>query len=347
MKKEYRLLLTVLFCFSFLLFPGKIQAACRCPGANCDEAQNCSAPSWSGCTFAPDARCQNSTTGPTNTPVPSGPPAVCNLNSSFQLPYLGSVCAACILGQRPDLRPFFNSNGHLACTDVQIVHYWCNGGVSQQAMTECNQIKTGPCSTAPNYSCIIPTVPPVPSPTITPPAPVTSAKNPRGCGILWTSGRPSCYCNFGGGQGLCGNLPVDGAGGCREQCEKGTFTGPSGATLCFRQKDGNLCTSNNDGSYRFCYRECDRVKPGYSHTVGCIYPNRTVVGDNNSDNQCRTASSLSSNYSFLGVMDNWIKGLTGQSYVLTFIEKLVRVPGLQMAYCDPAKNCSPDFSLSP
>lgn len=260
----------------------------------------------------------------------------CTLNSSFQFPYLGAACAHCIIGQRSDIRPFFDASGHSNCTDVQIVHDWCNGGVSHQAEIDCASIKNGICSSAGSPSCVIPTVPPnILNPTVTPPAPVVSENNPRGCGILYTSRSPSCYCDSGGGQGLCAELPVEGPGGCRELCESGTFTGPKGSTFCFKFDDGTGCNSNDDGSYRFCRKECDSGKPGYSHTIGCTYPNQPVIGPNIPDPECNKSWSLSSNLSFLSMMDKWVKRIIRYADVSTFTSSLVRVPGLQKASCNP------------
>lgn len=188
----------------------------------------------------------------------------------------------------------------------------------------------------------IPTVPINPTATTTPPAPITSRTNPRGCGILYTSGVPSCWCNNGGGQGLCGAIPL---ATCRTMCESGTFTGPAGFTHCFMMTNGAECASNNDGSYRFCLNECMQGNPGYMHTVGCIYPNTTIFGPATRSGACDAALVNSSNATFLTMIENLIKGAISYITANNYRLNLVRVPGLQKATCNPFKlECERGFT---
>lgn len=182
--------------------------------------------------------------------------------------------------------------------------------------------------------------------TPTPPATVTDPLNPRGCGILYTSGIPSCWCNSGGGQGLCGSLPLDGPGGCRDLCESGSFSGPPGYTHCYLMPDGSECRSNDDGTYRFCENQCLSGNPGFIHSIGCQYPNKTVIGNPVYDISCSEALNRSSNLSFLAILQNWLNGLIGVTDIKNFTSQLVRVPGVQKATCDPTeKKCTPEWEL--
>lgn len=59
-----------------------------------------------------------------------------------QTPDVGDACGNCIVGVRTDLRPFYNQNGHSACSNKQIVNDWCNG----LDPAACNALKSGQCA---------------------------------------------------------------------------------------------------------------------------------------------------------------------------------------------------------
>ncbi|MBI2020253.1 IPT/TIG domain-containing protein [Candidatus Daviesbacteria bacterium] len=61
-----------------------------------------------------------------------------------QSPTVTDACASCIVGQRSDLRTFYNDNGHSACSSVQIVNDWCNG----VDPNSCNSVKSGACASS-------------------------------------------------------------------------------------------------------------------------------------------------------------------------------------------------------
>lgn len=281
---------------------------------------------------------------PTYKPIPTGFATQCTLG--FQIPNLPVKCAQCIMDYRPDLRSNYNAYGHNLCTGSQIVRHWCNGGLGLQALRDCNALMYGACNLPPDRACnpppIAPSTPPTRTPT--PPTPLTKSYNPRGCGILWTAGVPSCWCNSGGGQGDCGNLPVEGPGGCRDLCENGTFTGAKGYTHCYIMKDGKECRSNDDGSYNLCENRCVPGNPGFKQSVGCQYPNKTVFGVPSYDLICVDAFRNSSNLSFINIIRDFFAGLINIGDVQNFVGKAVRVPGMQKAECDPVReNCLPGY----
>lgn len=273
---------------------------------------------------------------PTYPPLPTGYAQVCTL--AQQTVNLPPSCVRCILRYRPDIRITYDSAGFRECTDNHVVDHFCNGGLSSQARSDCNALRLAPCRYAPD-NCPPPWyVPPTPAgPSPTPPAPVNTFYNQRGCGILYTAGVPSCWCNNGGGQGLCGNLPLDGPGGCRDKCENGTFVGQPGYTHCFMMENGQECRSNDDGSYRFCLNQCIEGNPGYIQSVGCQYPNKTIFGQPAYDLACVQALNQSSNLSIVQTLEKWFKQLISSIDQQNFIGNLVRVPGVQKATCDPEK----------
>ena len=275
------------------------------------------------------------------TVVPTGSLYTCVL-TDFQRPSLTDSCADCLYQNRPDIRQLYNWSNHTACTNVQIYNHWCNGGLQFADVQTCNGVKNGICSQLPAQACIALTpIPGFPTLTPTPPATVNTVANPRGCGILYTSGIPSCWCNNGGGQGLCGNLPLDGPGGCRDLCERGTFVGPRGYTHCFMMEGNAECASNPDGSYRLCTKRCLPGSPGYSQNIGCEYPNKTVFSQAKFDTACILAFNKSSNLSFSQIIESFYKGLTKLVDIITFRSNAVRVPGLQNVGCNPAQeNCT-------
>ena len=280
---------------------------------------------------------------PTYLPIPTNTSRYCLLDN--QRPVTPQKCVDCLLSFRTDLRGLYDSGGHNVCSNQLIINHFCNGGMGQQAVSDCNGLKFGVCSQPPDQPCLAPTtssaIPGLPTLRPTPPATVNTASNPRGCGILYTNGIPSCWCNNGGGQGLCGSLPLEGIGGCRDLCEKGEFVGPKGKTHCFMMAGNEECRSNDDGSYRFCLKRCLPGSPGYSQKVGCEYPNKTVFDKAVLDIGCINALNNSSNFSFSKIFDSIIKGITNILDIRNFISTTVRVPGLQKAECNPAKeNCS-------
>jgi len=261
-----------------------------------------------------------------------------NCNLDFQNPQFPAKCVDCLLRYRTDLRPIYNSYKHNLCSDTQIINHYCNGGLSPQATADCNALRNGACNLSPDFACTFPTRPPGPATrTPTPPAPVTKKTNPRGCGILYTAGVPSCWCNIGGGQGLCGSLPLNGPGGCRDLCESGTFTGPQGYTHCFMMENNAECRSNDNGTYRFCLNRCLTVNPGMRQSVGCEYPNKTVFGEPVFNLSCVLSHAASNNTSFVKMTEDFFKGLIGYNNLVNYISNLVRVPGLQKTICDPRK----------
>lgn len=269
-------------------------------------------------------------------PVPTGSPNGCILD--FQSPQTAQACADCIMTNRPDIRTLYNSAGQNACNNSQISNHWCNGGLGLSAIADCNGVKNGICSQPPGSPCLNPTIfgrPPTRTPT--PPATINTIDNPRGCGILFTSGSPSCWCNNGGGQGLCGRLRLDGPGGCRELCERGVFVGPKGYTLCYMMPNNSECRSNDNGSYRYCEKKCSPSNPGFSQTVGCEYPNKTVFGIAKLDASCVLTLNQSSNFSFFKMIDSFIKGIVQLVDISRFSRSVIRVPGLQKAECNPVK----------
>ncbi|OGG05631.1 hypothetical protein A3B48_00755 [Candidatus Gottesmanbacteria bacterium RIFCSPLOWO2_01_FULL_40_10] len=273
-------------------------------------------------------------------PIPPGSAKICTLD--FQRPNTHNNCVGCLMSYRTELRQAYNIANHQSCSDQQIVNHWCNGGLGLQAIADCNALRYGICSQPPDRPCLTPTIPPGP-PTLTPtpPATVNTGANPRGCGILYTAGVPSCWCNNGGGQGLCGNLPLDGPGGCRDLCERGLFTGPKGFTHCFIMKNGQECRSNDDGTYNYCLNRCLPGSPGFSQTIGCEYPNKTIFSTARFDTSCIISLSNSSNNNFFRIFQNWLTGLINKTDISDFVSTVIRVPGLQKAECNPRKeNCN-------
>lgn len=279
---------------------------------------------------------------PTYLPLPTGSLNYCLLDS--QRPTTPQKCVDCLISFRTDLRNIYNNANHSSCSNQLIINHFCNGGLGQQAVTDCNGLKYGVCSQPPDRPCLGPTAAPgLPTLRPTAPATVNSSTNPRGCGILFTKGIPSCWCNNGGGQGLCGNLPLDGPGGCRDLCEKGEFVGPKGKTHCFMMENNVECRSNDDGTYRFCLKRCPPGSPGFSQKIGCEYPNKTVFDKAVLDITCIQALNNSSNFSFFKIFDSFYKGLANLLDIRNFISASVRVPGLQKAECNPAReNCTFD-----
>ena len=270
-------------------------------------------------------------------PVPTGgSPNRCTLD--FQRPNIETSCVLCVMSFRSDLLPAYHSAKNLPCTEQQMVNHYCNGGLGLQAIDDCNALRYGICSQPPDYPCITPTrTVNQPTRTPTPPATVNTSLNPRGCGILYTAGVPSCWCNNGGGQGLCGSLPLDGPGGCRDLCERGEFVGPKGYTHCFMMSDGSECRSNDDGTYRFCTNRCLPGSPGLSQTVGCEFPNKTVFGKAQFATSCILDLGKSQNSAFFAIFESFLKGIAQIIDIKNYISNLIRVPGLQKAGCNPAK----------
>ena len=266
-------------------------------------------------------------------PLPTGSLTTCVI-TDFQRPSISNQCGDCLNTNRPDIRQMYDAGEHTGCSNVVIYNHWCNGGLQLTDVGICNGVKNSICS----VPCAIPTRNPnAPTLTPTPPATVNTNQNPRGCGILYTSGIPSCWCNNGGGQGLCGSIPLDGPGGCRDLCERGVFVGPKGYTHCFMMKDNSECRPNDDGSYRFCQKRCLPANPGYSQNVGCQYPNKTVLSNAVFDTSCLILFNDSSNFSFFNIIDSFIKGVKKLTDINNFISRIVRVPGLQTANCNPEK----------
>ena len=274
-------------------------------------------------------------------PLPTGSQTACILE--FQSPITKIQCADCLIQNKPEIRQFYDSAQHVSCNNVQIANHWCNGGAGLNAIADCNGVKNGICSQLPGKPCLVPTLPPgtLPTASPTPPATVNSVGNPRGCGILYTNGIPSCWCNNGGGQGLCGNIPLDGPNGCRDLCEKGVFTGARGRTHCFMMPDNSACNSHDNGAYKFCLKRCLPASPGFSQDVGCEYPNKTVFSTAQFDASCILAFNNSSNNSFFSILEAAIKGLVKLTDINLYVKNIVRVPGLQKADCNPAReNCT-------
>jgi len=279
-------------------------------------------------------------THPVYPPLPTGYGNKCVL--AFQQPNFPAKCAACIMSYRIELKRLYQLNKHNRCTETEIINHFCNGGLGPQAKADCNALKNSICNVPPDYLCTFPTQPIGPATrTPTPPATRLNCFNPRGCGILYTAGVPSCWCNSGGGQGLCGNLSLDGPGGCRDLCERGIFTGPAGYTHCFIMTNGEECRSNDDGTYRFCQNKCLAANPGFIQTIGCEYPNKTVFGKPAFNLACVLAHGSSANNSFLKISENFFKKFIGIGDIINYVSNLVRVPGAQKVICNPKiENCN-------
>ena len=270
--------------------------------------------------------------------LPTGSLYSCVL-TDFQRPSHSAGCTNCIYSNRPDVRQLYDNGNHTACTNIEIYNHWCNGGLQFSDVQTCNGVKNGVCSQPPDRPCVA-SKSGIPTLTPTPPATVNTVSNPRGCGILYTSGVPSCWCNNGGGQGLCGRLPLDGVGGCRDLCERGIFVGPKGFTHCFMMPGNIECASNPDGSYRYCIKRCLPGSPGFSQNIGCEYPNKTVFSSAKFDAACILAFNKSSNLSFFQLIDSFLKGIARIGDIFNFRSNVVRVPGLQNVQCNPAReNC--------
>jgi hypothetical protein len=118
-----------------------------------------------------DFRClQLQYTGPRNTPIPTPTTAVCSI--AFQTPSLSDACVTCITTNSNIINDMKNLNPQQfnSCSNLQLVNYWCNGGVSSQGVADCNTIKNGVCTTVCNSTdpTQIPTVTLPPGTTVAP-----------------------------------------------------------------------------------------------------------------------------------------------------------------------------------
>lgn len=96
-----------------------------------------------------------------------GSGGVCPLNANRLSPALSDQCSSCIASKRQqtirDIRSFGDQQN--ACSDLQVLSYWCNGGVSQDGVTGCNDVKNGDCASASacGGSTSVPPVSPLPA----------------------------------------------------------------------------------------------------------------------------------------------------------------------------------------
>lgn len=68
-----------------------------------------------------------------------------------QTPDIGSACATCIESKSAGLTNAIknlNSTLFSSCSGQQVLNYWCNGGISADATSQCNALKSGTCASA-------------------------------------------------------------------------------------------------------------------------------------------------------------------------------------------------------
>ncbi len=123
------------------------QPACGTPGSGYEKKGECGSqcdPNGSGKLLS---YCEWWACQPT-TPSNAGP-----CGADRQSPDLGKDCTTCIANNEPNLTSTIRSFDHTkfdGCSPQQIVNYWCNGGVSQGAIANCNaeKAKCSACSTS-------------------------------------------------------------------------------------------------------------------------------------------------------------------------------------------------------
>lgn len=79
--------------------------------------------------------------------VPSSPgtsaaPSSCNI--SYQSPNMGGSCSACLESKDSNLVSSIrnlNVSTFGSCSSLELINYWCNGGIGAQATNDCNNIK--------------------------------------------------------------------------------------------------------------------------------------------------------------------------------------------------------------
>lgn len=94
---------------------------------------------------------------PVSSPAPFK--GTCSNNIGKQSPDAGDACVSCISTQRPGLsKAIYNLNPPLFvnCSDRELINYWCNGGISEEANGQCASDKAGPCVSVCSSNTITP-----------------------------------------------------------------------------------------------------------------------------------------------------------------------------------------------
>ncbi len=92
----------------------------------------------------------------------------CKTSLAKQSPSLSDSCVICINNQAHTLAPKIrelNRDLFAKCSDKEVLNYWCNGGISQEATDQCQGFKNGACAAACGSNpSPTPSVSPTPSP---------------------------------------------------------------------------------------------------------------------------------------------------------------------------------------